>query len=282
MTSMLRHSAITVIVGLVLWAGCTDNAVGPNDNTARLKMSFELTSSELASAVDSVLLTIDHPDTTITYGLELVDGEINDTLTIPAGTGIQFTLEAFSAAGTRLYSGSDIQDAIAGETVEITIQLSPVAQILMLRVGPIFQSDALGSMDPVEVFVDIHNVDPMVGAAFRLVYDTTVLDFVGATKGPFIAGPSVDPTLEGVVKDSLDYVAYAATRVRTGGSPPSTVSGSGRIATFTFDRVGVGTSSIAIYQETVALEQANGEPVGNIAALILESATVEVVSPGGN
>ena len=84
MTSMLRPLAATVTVGLLLWAGCTNNSVGPND-TARLKLGFELTSNELASAVELVTLTIDYPDTTLTDTLELVDGEINDTLTIPSG-----------------------------------------------------------------------------------------------------------------------------------------------------------------------------------------------------
>lgn len=280
MTSMLRHSAVTVIVGLVLWAGCTENSVGPND-TARLKMGFELTSNELASAVELVTLTIDYPDTSIVDTLELVDGEINDTLTIPIGTNLIFTLRAFSAGGTLLYMGTDTQDAVAGQIVEVDIQLSPVAQILMLRVGPLYQVGALDTGDEVEVFVDIHNVDPMFGAAFRVVYDTTVLEFDHSIRGTFVRGDPAVPTLEGVVKDSLDYVAYAATRVRTGGALPSPVSGSGRIATFVFNRVGVGSSPITIHPETVALEQADGQPVGNIGALILESATVEVLSAGG-
>ncbi|GAB4321487.1 MAG: hypothetical protein Kow0074_12500 [Candidatus Zixiibacteriota bacterium] len=280
MTSMLRHSAVTVIVGLVLWAGCTENSVGPND-TARLKLGFALTSNELASAVELVTLTIDYPDTTITDTLELIDGEINDTLTIPIGTDLIFTLRAYSAGGTLLYMGTDTQDALAGEVVLVDIQLTPVAQILMLRVGPLYQSAALDAGDQVEVFVDIHNVDPMFGVAFRLVYDTTILDFDHSIRGTFVRGDPAVPTLEGVVKDSLDYVAYAATRVRTGGTLPSPVSGSGRIATFVFDRVGIGSSFITIHPETVVLEQADGQPVGNISALILESATVEVLPAGG-
>jgi hypothetical protein len=280
MTTKLRIPAVTVIVAVLCLAGCTDNAVGPND-TARLKMGFDLTSNELASAVEVVTLTLTYPDTVIVDTLNLVDGEINDTITVPAAPSVNFTLRAFTAGGTLLYQGGTTEAVVAGEVVEVNIQLTPVASILMLRVGPIYQGAASGTTAPAEVFVDIHNVQSLFGAAFRLVYDTTVLRFNSAVRGDFIRGDPVVPTLEGVIKDTLDYVAYAATRIRDGGTLPPSVSGSGRIATFRFDRVAVGSTSITILPETVSLERADGQPVSNISGLILESATVEVTQAGG-
>ena len=266
---------LTLALALIV-AGC-GNSTGPT-LPAQVKMGFTLASTELASAVELVTLEITYPDGgTDLDTLNLVEGQINDTLSVPSGQELTFTLRAYSGGGVLLYEGSDTATPSTGQTVEINILLTPVDDILMLRAGPLFQSGSL-SGGTVDVFVDVYNVDSLFGSAFRVDYDTTVLRFTGATEGTFLRGSPPYPTLGGVIKDSLNYVAYALTRVRDGGGTLAPgVNGSGRLTVLHFARVGVGTSAITFESAHVALQRPSGELVERSASLILESATVQVV-----
>lgn len=277
MTISRTHLLGLIALGALLTvAGCS-NSTGPT-GPAQVKMGFTLSSSELASAVEVVTLEILYPnDATDLDTLHLVAGEINDTITVSAGQQLTFTLRAYSGSGILLYQGSASETPGTGQTIEVNILLEPVADILMLRAGPLFQSSSIGTGGSVDVFVDIYNVDSLFGSAFRIDYDTTVLRFTGATEGDFLRGDPPVPTLGGVVKDSLNYVAYAVTRVRQGGTLPPGVTGSGRLALLHFARVGVGTTAISFESNLVGLQRPSGDPVERSAALILESATVQVV-----
>lgn len=277
MTNSRTQVLVLLALAIAIMAVGCSNSTGPS-RPAQVKMGFTLSSPELASAVDLVTLEILYPDGAIDLDtLNLIDGEINDTITVGAGQQLTFTLRAYSGGGVLLYQGSDSETPGTGKTIEVNILLTPVADILMLRAGPLFQSSSIGAGGSVDVFVDIYNVDSLFGSAFRIDYDTTILRFAGATEGDFLRGDPPVQTLGGVVKDSLNYVAYALTRVRQGGILPPGVSGSGRLALLHFTRVGVGTTALRFESSLVGLQRPSGEPVERSASLILESATVQVV-----
>lgn len=272
---MVRRYAHIAIVAVVLGlAGCSSNPTAPAP-TSRLKLGFTLQSPELASLVTSVTLTMQYPDTVIVQTLTLVDGGIHDTLVVNPSESIVFTLRAFDSQERLLYIGSATRSVAAGQRLEVEILLVPNPDLLMLRAGPLFQSSALATDDLVSVFVDIYNVDSLVGASFRIQYDTLSLRFAQAIEGSFLHGTTADTTIFGWVREGPGFVAFTGARVGTPGAAYVGVSGSGRLVTFLFSKQSAGTSSIVIRRETVKLEKPNGL-VNHFGELVLESATIQI------
>jgi len=269
---------LAAVVGLLFLAGCQSQTTGPIPS-AQVKLGFHLQSADLASLVDLVTLTMTYPDSSIVLTIPLDDnGEIHDTLVVPPADAIVFTLRALDNEGRLLYIGSQTRSVAPGQQVEINILLLPNPELLMLRAGPLFQSALLQTEEMISVYVDVHNVDSLFGAAFRIRYDTLVLRFSHAEEGDFVRGDPPVPTLAIVLKDTLNFVAYDVTRLNQTGVPRAGVSGSGRLATFFFSKRRVGSTALTIDPRTVSLTRpdANGSPVNRFASLALESATVEV------
>jgi hypothetical protein len=218
-----------------------------------------------------------YPDSSIVLTIPLDDnGEIHDTLVVPPGDPIVFTLRALDNKGRLLYVGSQTRPVAPGQQVEINILLLPNPELLMLRVGPLFQS-VVPPETSLAVYVDIYNVDSLAGAAFRISYDPRILRFSQAVEGEFLRSISPTQTLFFYRHaDSADYVACGVARTLQPGLPIIGVTGSGRLATFVFSRLAAGSTSIAVVLETVELTRPNGFPVNRLTSLVLESATVEV------
>ena len=273
--------ALAAVAGLLSLAGCQSQTTGPIPS-AQVKLGFHLQSAEFASLVDIVILTMTYPDTVIVDTLPVVNGEIHDTIPVTPGNSIVDTLRAFGREieGERLllYIGSQTHSVAPGQQVTIIILLLPNPELLMLRAGPLFQSALLQTEEMISVYVDVHDVDSLFGAAFRIRYDTLVLRFSHAEEGDFVRGDPPVPTLAIVLKDTLNFVAYDVTRLNQTGVPRAGVSGSGRLATFFFSKRRVGSTALTIDPRTVSLTRpdANGSPVNRFASLALESATVEV------
>ena len=271
-----------IVLGILVLASCGRQSTGPVP-AAQMKLGFHVQSPEFASLVMLVTLTMTYPDTIIVDTLPVdAFGEIHDTIPVKPGNSIEFTLRAFGREieGGRplLYIGSETRAVAPGQQVEIDILLLPNPELLMLRAGPLAQSVALETDDLVSVYVDIANVDSLFGAAFRIHYDTLVLNFSHAVEGDFLKGTPPEETFSGVLKDTLDFVAYFVTRVGKTSVPVSGVSGSGRLATFFFSKRHAGTTTLTITPRTVSLTRPgpNGLPVNRFSTLVLESATVEV------
>jgi hypothetical protein len=244
-----------------------------------LKLNVELETPSLASQIEVVTLTIRYgavpvgPDT-----LNFANGEIDDTVSVAPGDSVTFILRALNGAGLVLYEGRDGPRKVQpGATLLLTISMRPA--VLMLRAGPLYQEMELPGQEQIDVFVDIYNVDSLFGAAFRVHYDTTVLDFVSATEGNFLKGSgNTFPTLALALKDSADFVAYSITRLSQSSFQvpgASTGADGGRLATLRFSKKRVGTSSIT-FESTAQLLDPNGRLVRNHASLVLESATVRI------
>ncbi len=258
--------------------GCQGQSTAPTP-PAQLKMGFRLASSDLASLITTVTLEMRFfpPDSSVTRTLNLINGEVHDTISVGPADSIMFALRAFDAQGNLLYIGRQTRVVRSGEQVEVNILLSPNPELLMLRVGPFHQSSPIGTED--SVYVDVYNVDSLYGAAFRIRYDTLVLTFSHAAEGDFVRGTPPVATFSGVIKDTLDYVAYFVTRVRGSQGIPtgvSTFGRPGRLATFFFTKRGTGTSPVTIDRKTVALTRPDGRPVNKFDTIVLEPATVNV------
>ncbi|MBI5868894.1 MAG: hypothetical protein HZB43_11530 [candidate division Zixibacteria bacterium] len=273
---MVRRYAHIAIVAVVLGlAGCSSNPTAPVP-TSQLKLGFTLQSSELASLVTSVTLTMQYPDTIIVQTLTLVEGGIHDTLVVNPSESIVFTLRAFDSQERLLYIGSATRSVAAGQRLEVQILLVPNPDLLMLRAGPLFQSSLLATDDLISVSVDVYNVDSLAGAAFRIRYDTLSLRFAQAAEGSFLRGTTADSTTFGWVREGRGFIAFTGARVPTPGARYSGVSGSGRLVTFFFSKQAAGTSPVTIDPETVSLVKPDGKPVNHFASLVRESATVEI------
>lgn len=267
-----------IFLAALVSGGCGSSPTGSGSDVA-LKLNISLETPALASQISVVTLTIRYgsvpvgPDT-----LNLVNGEINDTLSVAPGDSVTFILRALNSSGLVLYEGREGPRQVqAGTTLPLSILLRPA--VLMLRASPLFQEVETAGQGLIDVHVDVYNVDSLFGASFRLRYDTTILDFVSVTEGSFLrgSGPTV-PTLSLLLKDSADIVAYSVTRVRQAGNPSlgiSTTTTPGRLASLKFSKKAVGTSSIT-FEPTAQLVDHNGRFVRNHASLVLESATVRI------
>lgn len=272
--------SLCVLLALLALAtgGCGDSPNGTGGMVA-LKLNVELETPSLASQIEVVTLTIRYgavpvgPDT-----LNFTNGVINDTVSVAPGDSVTFILRALNGAGLVLYEGRDGPRQVQrGATLQLTILLRPA--VLMLRAGPLYQEIELPGQELIDVFVGIYNVDSLFGAAFRVHYDTTVLDFVSATEGNFLKGSeNTFPTLALVLKDSADFVAYSVTRLSQSSFQvpgASTGADGGQLAMLRFSKKRVGTSSIT-FESTAQLLDPNGRLVRNHAGLVLESATVRI------
>lgn len=282
--TIVRKSLLGVVaVLLVALAGCSNQPSAPVPS-GQLKLGFSLQSTELASLVTSVTLQIQYPDSTVFQTLQLVNGEIHDTLSVEPAESIVFTLRAFDSSENLLYIGSATRSVAAGQRVEVQILLLPNPELLMLRIGPLFQSVTLATDNLVSVSVDVHNVDSLFGAAFRVYYDTLSLGLAQVIEGDFLSGTPPSQTIA-FYRDSAGCVAYSVSRVRQTGAPMRGVSGSGRLATLLFTKRAARTSSLSFdppgprdpqVPQTTSLIKPDGKFVNRFARLVRESATVEI------
>ncbi len=269
--------ALLMVVFTIGIAGCSSHSTNPHPN-ALVKLGFELESNDLATLVNYVTLSVVLESTTIQEDtLELVDGTVTDSVTLVPDQTITIILRAFSASNVLLYIGDTTFVVPAEETFPVNILLSPPDDLLMLRAGPLFQT-ASPDGDTVEVFVDVHNVSSLFGAAFRLTYDPEALNFVDAREGSFVSGNGAVQTLAGIIdQTTTGILPYFVTRVRNNdGSTPAGASGSGRLVTFRFTPILEGPTDFSIGAETVKMTQPNGANVPLFNNLVLESATVDV------
>lgn len=269
--------AFLMIVFTIGLAGCTSQSTNPHPN-ALVKLGFTLESSDLATLVDYVTLDVLIGETTIQSDtLDVVDGAVTDSVTLVPDQTVTIILRAFSANDVLLYTGDTTFVVPATERFPVDILLSPPPDLLMLRAGPLYQAANLEG-DTIQVFVDVHNVTGLFGAAFRLRYNPDSLNFIGATEGPFVSADGDVATLAGVLDQTAPgIIPYFVTRLRNqDGTTPSGVTGTGRLATFRFTPILAGPNYLTIGAATVKMTQPNGDNVPLFNNLVLESATVDV------
>jgi hypothetical protein len=274
--------AFMLLAVTLSFTACQNHSTDPRPD-ALVKLGFELESSDFATLVNLVTLTVTSGGETLDVDtLNLVEGVVNDTLTLVPDQTVTLLLEAFRSSPPDepllLYSADTTLNVVAGPLVTLDLLLVPPPDLLMLRAGPIYQSSTVGG-DPIEVFVDVYNVTSLWGASFRLEYDTTMLEFNpdDAVEGSFVSDDESVPTL-GFVRDSLDFISGSVVRLLEDGVTPVGASGSGRLLTFSFTPIGTGSTEIRFIRNssTPKLSDPDLNPVTNFENVVLEPATVEV------
>jgi hypothetical protein len=265
------------------FTACQNHSTDPHPD-ALVKLGFELESSDFATLVNLVTLTVmSDGDTLDVDTLNLVEGVVVDTLTLVPDQSVTLLLQAYHSLlppeePLLLYSADTTFVVPAEPLVDLDLLLVPAPNVLMLRAGPLYQSSTVGG-DPIEIFVDLHNVQNLWGAAFRLEYDTTMLEFDidDVTEGGLVRGDPAVPTLAWA-RDSLDFISGTVVRVRQDEVTPAGADGSGRLLTFSFTPIGVGSTEIRFVQNSSTPKLSNPDlnPVANFDNLVLETATIEV------
>jgi hypothetical protein len=116
----------------------------------------------------------------------------------------------------------------------------------VISIDPTTQTTSTGSI--VTVDVAISNVSDLYGYQFDLGFNSSVLQAVSSSEGPFLAGGGSTFFISGT-NDNLAGTVFATADTLL--APISGVNGSGELAIFTFDAIGAGTSTFTIQNETL-------------------------------
>jgi hypothetical protein len=139
-----------------------------------------------------------------------------------------------------------------GDTCGLTLSFSSewvAAQPTTVRVSPETQTIDVG--DEAVVDIQIVEVSDLYGFQLDLTYDSSILEYVSWSPGPFLGGSIFwippDTSTPGVIK------SIAAART----TPGVTVSGTGTLITVTFRAIAGGSSTISIENLKLADDEAH-------------------------
>jgi hypothetical protein len=109
-----------------------------------------------------------------------------------------------------------------------------------VAIAPINPSVNVGSQ--ITLTVNVNNVSNLFGAAFDLVFDPSILNFVSASKGAFLEQGGAETTLLTSVSPS-NRLIVGYSRLASGGIATG-ISGSGALMTLVFNGVTAGASNL--------------------------------------
>lgn len=116
---------------------------------------------------------------------------------------------------------------------------------------------SVASGNPFTVTIDVKNVGQTFYAAFDVIYDETVIQFVDATEGGFLNRDGADGTFFDASLENGQPGRLAVGMTRVG--PAGTVSGSGTLLTLTFKGITPGTSAIGFSDPKALRNDANAD-----------------------
>ena len=211
-----------LIFGLLITAAailltCSDKIL--NSETSK-SIEFELAlkfSSEelesLAEVVTTYKVTIIADQDTITGNLVYSNGAATGVIeNVPAGPSRTVIVEGLSADGTVIYRGSATVTVIADQTVDVTINLLPVAKLV--RVSPNFVDGSYGTN--FISAIKVNNVNGLTGISLALAYNSTIVAIDSVKKGPAIpAGATVTSN----INDGLTFeITHSSSIVDSAGN----------------------------------------------------------------
>jgi hypothetical protein len=269
-----------LLVIAFLAAGCSqDTPTGSGSAVMSVTASCEALG--IGSKVSGVGLQVsgDNFDE-ISKTAELINGEATLEIEVPFGASRLFEMWAYDMDSVVLYRGDTTADVVASEPTFVTVNLEP--QVTMLRAAPLFSQVASGSQDTVAI--EIHDIDSLYGAAFRIHYDPDKLLIEFREREPLwvIPGDFFDPSeaifFHHIVADS-DFVAI--TYVLRGDIPGAVgSSGSGVLAYIVYQGLESGRSPLnfrEIEGEAPMLIDRYGRRLPLDGDLYVESGEVEVL-----
>jgi hypothetical protein len=238
-----------------------------------ITIATSLSGLEMAGSITSVTLEVSGSDfETITRELTFTDGEASTVLEIPFGANRHFLMLAYGAENVVLYRGETSVDIIAGAPTIVDILLEP--QVKMMRISPAFQQTAVGDSDTLNV--NINDIDSLFGVAFRLVYDTSIIEISSVSAGGFL-NPNA------LLFSYIDSNYVAITHVLRGTQEPQGVSGSGTLVEIVYTAKAAGRTQLMLQnsQGGAANEFIDwqGGHLPRSGTLYSENAEVEVIEP---
>jgi hypothetical protein len=106
------------------------------------------------------------------------------------------------------------------------------------------------------IYIKVSDVTNLYGYEFKLGYDTVILDAINVGIGSFLNGPTYPVVQE--INDPAGYVWVGVTSL----NPAAPKSGSGTLATITFQVTGSGSCALNLYDTTLGDYDAN--PIGHV------------------
>jgi hypothetical protein len=254
--------------------GCSRNMPTAPRNTKLVPVTFRvsLEQSYKLGSISYLLLTVTAADMDpMQKTIAIHDSTFEDTLVVPAGTvERQFKLEAKSSGGRTLYSGSASAMVEAGKTNTINIEMLPA--VLMLKMTPRYQQ--VNVDNTFNLSVEIYNVDSLFGVSFRIEFDNSRLQYLGASL-PSPTGILGEP--DAVIffdTSGTNYVAVSITRMY----PDTMVSGNGALAQLRFRAISPGTANLNFTSNTLRLVEKSGQSIPGFDDCVLDEAICDIAS----
>jgi hypothetical protein len=139
--------------------------------------------------------------------------------------------------------------------LSLILSLGKASAITTLYVDP----SSVTSTDEFTIDINVNGVTDLYGFEFKLEYDTSILDATGVTIDPFFTGDGECNTenncflLKNETRDSNGLVWVAAALL----NPAAPKSGSGTLATITFQVTGSGSCALDLYDSILGDNDAN-------------------------
>lgn len=248
-------------------AGCSNSTPNSAD-TKEVVISSLLKDFGLGSNITRITLGVSGGGfESFTRETVIEDGVATFVLDVPIGEDRVFEMTAFNQSNTAMYNGSDTADVLAGSQTEVNIKMTPL--LPMIRVSRMFTQTLLGSEESIRIV--LHNVDSLFGTAFRVEYDSTILDFVQVTEGNAFSG-----------RPNLFFTQNHPGYVAVGYSLRGTQTAQGvdieeaNLAVIRFKAKRVGTTNLEISATTLNIIDWQGEELPRQGQLYIENGEMQV------
>ncbi len=263
-------TAATLLAAALLLSSCSlsDSPTGQNN---QLTVQAVLKQADLGSSVTNVRLTITGDGIEdIVKDTVFVDGIATFEVEVPTGQDLTFTMMAMDIEGTVLYQGSEVTQIAPVGSATVNIKLEP--QVPMIRVTPLYQQ-LTSTSETNQLRVEIHNVNALFGASFRIEFDSTIVKVGNVTEGS-IFGQNQTIFFS---RNEGNYVAVGLTI--QGNQTQQGVDGGGIVATFDLlPGTASGTTDITINPDTIQLVDWQGNHLPAAGQLYIENGEVEAVA----
>ncbi len=144
-----------VFVAVCLAAGCSEKIVSIQEKGVEVSMCAKLSTPAMAQYIDHFQVMVMARDfiPPIIEPLEFIDGYLRGEVIVPAGRERIFVVQAFDKEDNMLYSGITVADVLPGKTVELSIDLYPIAP--MLYITPHYQRVEMDSSFTVGIMINM-------------------------------------------------------------------------------------------------------------------------------
>lgn len=218
-----------VFIAVCLAAGCSEKIVNTQEKGVEVSMCAKLSTPAMAQYIDhfQVMVTARDFILPIIEPLELVDGYLRGEVIVPAGRERIFVVQALDKEDNVLYSGVTVADVLPGKTVELSIDLYPIAP--MLYITPHYQEVYMGDSFAVDIMI---NMVPELSSIHFGLSNSSAPIYIDSS----ILGFDLDTANTGYEAWHGDFLYHIT--LAWGGQSPNSITdaaGNAHLATIFFD-----------------------------------------------